>query len=71
MLLGRASDGAGVVGDSVAFTDCRLAPLCLTPVLAAAVLLGVFRAAATESSPRRDKDRGAGKSRLAHPRLER
>jgi len=55
---GRAGDGAGVAGGSVAFTGCRLVPLCLTPILAAAVLLGVFRAAATESSPRHDTDRG-------------
>ena len=61
-MTGRAGDGAGIVGEIVAFRGRRLALLRLTPVLATAVPLGVFRAAATEFSPRRDKVRGTGKS---------
>ena len=42
----------------MAFTGRRLAPLLLALILARTVLLGDFRAAATESSPRHYTDRG-------------
>jgi hypothetical protein len=66
---GRTGDGAIVAGGSVALTSCRFVLLFLARVLEGAVLLVVFRAAATESSPRHKKNRGTEKSRLARPRL--
>src|SRR5678815_3311585 len=60
----KPGDGAGV-----AFTGCRLRILFLAPRVAVAILPGVFRAAATESSPRHHRDRGIENSSTAAERL--
>ena len=58
----RPDDGVGSGAGSVGFTGCRLTAVCLARLLAGTVLLVVFRAAATRSSPHHARDRGIDQS---------